>query len=86
MALVNDAGLGAITEGCKTSHGGIVLPIGTIARDFAVGESALMGDYESRFSVLRSVPSTVEEYKALMLKGKKKVKAGQSNCVSVVAC
>lgn len=39
---------------------------GAIARDFAVGESALMGDYESRFSVLRSVQSTVEEYKALM--------------------
>jgi hypothetical protein len=39
---------------------------GAMARDFSVGESALMGDYESRFSVLRGVQSMVEEYTTLM--------------------
>jgi uncharacterized Zn-binding protein involved in type VI secretion len=43
MALTNDAGLSVITEGCKTSHGGYVLPI---SRPFKVGEHsvALVGD------------------------------------------
>jgi uncharacterized Zn-binding protein involved in type VI secretion len=38
MALTNDAGLSVITEGCKTSHGGYVLPI---SRPFKVGERAV---------------------------------------------
>jgi uncharacterized Zn-binding protein involved in type VI secretion len=43
MPMFNNEGLGAITEGCKTTHGGYVLPI---SRPFTVDERAiaLIGD------------------------------------------
>lgn len=46
MPLFNDAGWGVITEGCKTTHGGTVLPVSRTFTDVggATRSVAMVGD------------------------------------------